>query len=115
MFISDSCYSGTLTREYQFSTSGNTLTPEQILQQRSVMVMTSGGEEPVFDDGYPGHSVFAGNLIDTLNQIPEDDMAFDVFGKVKNIITETVPQTPSYGAMISAGHEEGGDFVFDLK
>ena len=50
MLVSDSCYSGSLTKE-QKVTRGGELKPEEILRRRSVLVLSSGADEPVSDEG----------------------------------------------------------------
>ncbi len=111
MLISDSCYSGTLTSERKF-TQGRDLPPEQILQQRSVLVLSSGADEPVSDEGKEGHSIFAWNLIRTLQAAGGLTPGAQVWSKVSKGVTSEYPQQPQYGAVVSAGHTEGGDFLF---
>ncbi len=111
MLISDSCYSGTLTSE-QKVTQGRDLPPEQILQQRSVLVLSSGADEPVSDEGKEGHSIFAWNLIKTLQSAGGLTPGAQVWSKVSKGVTTEYPQQPQYGAVVSAGHTEGGDFLF---
>lgn len=111
MLISDSCYSGTLTSE-QKVTQGRDLPPEQILQQRSVLVLSSGADEPVSDEGKEGHSIFAWNLIKTLQSAGSLTPGAQVWSKVSKGVTSEYPQQPQYGAVVSAGHTEGGDFLF---
>ncbi|MBF0271157.1 MAG: DUF4347 domain-containing protein [Magnetococcales bacterium] len=112
MVISDSCFSGTLTREFTFTSESAGLTREQIQAKRSVMMMSSGGEEPVMDGGGDGHSVFASRLIEQLKGMGSGQTGFDLFLKVRRSVVERSPQTPQYGAMLSAGHEPGGDYYF---
>jgi hypothetical protein len=111
MLISDSCYSGTLTSERKV-TQGRDLPPEQILQQRSVLVLSSGADEPVSDEGKEGHSIFAWNLIKTLQSAGGLTPGAQVWSKVSKGVTAEYPQQPQYGAVVSAGHTEGGDFLF---
>ena len=110
MLISDSCYSGTLTGERKL-TQGRDLPPEQILQQRSVLVLSSGADEPVSDEGKEGHSIFAWNLIRTLQAAGGLTPGAQVWSKVSKGVTSEYPQQPQYGAVVSAGHAEGGDFL----
>lgn len=65
MLISDSCFSGSLTKEAQVTTQ-DIIKIDDILRRRSVLVLSSGGDEPVSDEGRDGHSIFAWNLIQTL-------------------------------------------------
>ncbi|MBT6429543.1 MAG: DUF4347 domain-containing protein, partial [Rhodospirillaceae bacterium] len=108
MVISDSCYSGNLTKEHRVETAAKDAPLTDVADKRSVLVMSSGGEEPVYDDGYPGHSVFAGNLIEALENVPDDQRISSLFATVRDKVAENVPQTPTMGALLSAGHEVGG-------
>lgn len=111
MLISDSCYSGTLTRE-QKVIQGRELKPDEILRQRSVLVLSSGADEPVSDEGKDGHSIFAWNLIKTLQASGSLTPGAKVWSTVSTGVTSEYPQQPQYGAVVSAGHAEGGDFLF---
>ena len=111
ILISDSCYSGTLTRE-QKVTQGRELKPDEILRQRSVLVLSSGADEPVSDEGKEGHSIFAWNLIKTLQASGSLTPGAKVWSTVSTGVTSEYPQQPQYGAVVSAGHAEGGDFLF---
>ena len=111
ILISDSCYSGSLTRE-QKVTQGKELNVEQILRQRSVLVLSSGDDEPVSDEGKEGHSIFAWNLIKTLQATGSLTPGAKVWNAVRTGVSEEYPQQPQYGAVVSAGHAEGGDFLF---
>lgn len=111
ILISDSCYSGTLTKE-QKVTQGRELNLDEILRQRSVLVLSSGADEPVSDEGKDGHSIFAWNLIKTLKASGSLTPGAKVWSTVSTGVTSEYPQQPQYGAVVSAGHAEGGDFLF---
>jgi len=111
ILISDSCYSGTLTKEQKL-VQGKELRPEEILRQRSVLVLSSGADEPVSDEGKEGHSIFAWNLIKTLQASGSLTPGAKVWSTVSTGVTRDYPQQPQYGAVVSAGHAEGGDFLF---
>ena len=111
ILISDSCYSGTLTKEQKVG-QGETLNVEQILRQRSVLVLSPGADEPVSDEGKEGNSIFAWNLIRTLQASGSLTPGAKVWSAVRRGVTEEYPQQPQYGAVVSAGHAEGGDFLF---
>jgi hypothetical protein len=53
ILVSDSCFSGSLTKEEKVSSSTDGI--ERIWDKRSVLAMSSGGEEPVSDEGKEGH------------------------------------------------------------
>jgi hypothetical protein len=111
ILISDSCYSGTLTKE-QKVVQGRELKPDEILRQRSVLVLSSGADEPVSDEGKEGHSIFAWNLIKTLRASGSLTPGAKVWSTVSTGVTSEYPQQPQYGAVVSAGHAEGGEFLF---
>lgn len=111
ILISDSCFSGTLAKERKLQ-SKVSLDPQDILRRRSVLVMTSGDEEPVSDEGKEGHSIFAWNLVRTLETSGEMVPGYEVWRNVHRGVTKDYPQTPQYGAVISAGHAEGGEYLF---
>lgn len=111
ILISDSCYSGSLTKE-QKVTQGKALNADEILKQRSVLVFSSGADEPVSDEGKEGHSIFAWNLIKTLQSTGHLTPGAQVWSTVRTGVTKEYPQQPQYGAVVSAGHVEGGDFLF---
>ena len=111
MLISDSCYSGSLTSE-QKVTRGKELAPDEILRQRSVLVLSSGADEPVSDEGKDGHSIFAWNLIKTLKASGSLTPGAKIWSTVSSGVSSEYPQQPQYGAVVSAGHAEGGDFLF---
>lgn len=109
MLVSDSCFSGSLTKEQKVGAGG---TAEEILKRRSVVVLSSGGEEPVSDEGRNGHSIFAWNLIKTLESLGGVAPGVEVWRTVHGRVTKDYPQEPQYGAVVSAGHAEGGDWLF---
>lgn len=111
ILISDSCYSGSLTKE-QKVTQGRELKAEEVLKQRSVLVFSSGADEPVSDEGKEGHSIFAWNLIKTLQASGSLTPGAQIWNVVSKDVSKEYPQQPQYGAVVSAGHVEGGDFLF---
>lgn len=114
ILISDSCYSGTLTKEDKVTLESNSA-PAEILQRRSVVVLSSGGDEPVTDEGKDGHSIFAYNLIKTLEGTGSITTGARIWKTVHRDVTKAYPQQPQYGAVVSAGHVTGGDYLFQPK
>ncbi|HLL77829.1 MAG TPA: SUMF1/EgtB/PvdO family nonheme iron enzyme [Pyrinomonadaceae bacterium] len=116
LVVSDSCYSGTLTRGL-----GESLPPpnerEQFIQRmmagRSRTLMASGGDEPVADGGGGKHSVFAGALLRGLRDIDKPRFtAAELFRfYVEEPVAGRAQQTPEYNPLRNSGHESG-DFVF---
>ncbi|MBC7931574.1 MAG: SUMF1/EgtB/PvdO family nonheme iron enzyme [Rubrivivax sp.] len=117
LIVSDSCYSGTLTRGL-----GEALPPaaerEQFIQKmaagRSRTLMASGGDEPVADGGGGDkHSVFANALLRGLRVMDKGTFtAAELFRyHVEQPVAGTAEQTPEYNPLRNSGHESG-DFVF---
>lgn len=114
ILISDSCFSGTLAKEQSLNI--DTGAPRQdLLAKRSVLALTSGGEEPVSDEGREGHSIFAATLIEQLQSIQASTTIGQLFEKVKSEVTREFPQVPQLGAVNSAGHTPGGDYLIDVR
>ena len=113
ILISDSCYSGSLTKEQKVP-HGKEIKTEEILKQRSVLVFSSGADEPVSDEGKEGHSIFAWNLVKTLQSAGSLTSGVQVWSVVSKDVSKEYPQQPQYGAVVSAGHIEGGDFLFQM-
>ncbi|MCX7897830.1 MAG: caspase family protein [Rhodocyclaceae bacterium] len=114
ILVSDSCFSGSLAREKRLTKIGP-LQPDEILRRRSVLVMTSGDEEPVSDEGKEGHSIFAWNLIRALQSAGGLAPGHEIWQTVHRGVTREYPQQPQYGAVVSAGHVEGGEYLFGLR
>lgn len=112
ILVSDSCFSGTLTKE-QKMTAGAGAKPDEVLRRRSVLVLSSGDDEPVSDEGKEGHSIFAWNLIRTLQEASGVTPGYEVYRTVHGNVVKEYPQQPQYGAVVSAGHVVGGEFLFD--
>jgi Caspase domain len=115
LVISDSCYSGTLTRG--LTPSPHTSERDQFLRKmaagHSRTLMASGGDEPVADGGGGGHSVFAAALLRGLRQMDKPQFtAAELFGSyVVESVAGRADQTPVYDPLRNSGHESG-DFVF---
>lgn len=110
MLVSDSCFSGSLAREQAVT---GTPASKDVLRRRSVTVLSSGGEEPVSDEGKDGHSIFAWHFLRSLDGLEGTTVGFEVFKVVKHGVSKDYPQQPQYGAVISAGHEAGGEYLFE--
>lgn len=113
ILISDSCFSGSLTREEKIVSATKGVNRDRILDKRSVLAMSSGGEEPVSDEGKEGHSIFAWALIKALNSTESMTPGVQLFNGVKNDVTKDYEQVPQYGAVLSAGHMDGGEYLFE--
>ena len=114
--IADSCYSGTLALDIQANSAGlNSTVADDYLRKRTITVMSSGSDEPVADTGKFGHSVFAWNLLEEIKGLKSWTVGASVFSNVRTQVERELPQTPRYGISASAGHEDGGDFLFERR
>lgn len=111
MLVSDSCFSGTLAREQLVA--GGAKSRQDVLRRRSVVVLSSGGEEPVADEGKDGHSIFAWHFLRSIERLGGTTIGFDVHRIVRKGVSGDYPQEPQYGAVVSAGHEAGGEYLFE--
>jgi Caspase domain/Sel1 repeat len=126
LVISDSCYSGTMTRSglARRASPGEPPTPAAAgapaagapaAGKRSRTVLTSGGLQPVLDSGGGEHSLFARALLTVLElndrPLPGAALHREVAARVTFAASELgVEQVPDYAPIQFAGHETG-DFV----
>jgi hypothetical protein len=119
LIVSDSCYSGTLTR----AVSGDLTKAgereefiKKMMERSSRTLMASGGNEPVADEGGSGHSVFADAFLRALKEADKGIFtAEELFhGRVKSSVAGKSDQVPEYNDIKNSGHD-GGDFIFTLK
>ena len=114
MVISDSCYSGALTRGVSVAFKTGTERAAELTrlsQMRSRTALVSGGLEPVYDGGGDGHSVFTRALLTTLRENREVLDGHGLFTAVRRPVVVNADQTPRYSDIRLADHE-GGDFLF---
>ncbi len=114
ILVSDSCFSGSLTNEQKVNYQ-EVPNVQEILKKRSVLAFSSGGDEPVSDEGREGHSIFAWSLIKTLGATNGTTPGQEVWRSVRKEIPKEFEQSPQYGAVVSAGHTEGGEFLFQAR
>ncbi|MEM1090432.1 MAG: caspase family protein [Pseudomonadota bacterium] len=118
LVVADSCYSGTL--------SGAAIRPiplevdDQdllfISRVRARTVLTSGGLQPVLDDGGDGNSIFGGAFIRAISGNADVMEGYRLFEAVEREVETRsrlaqLRQSPEYTAMKFAGHE-GSEFFF---
>src|SRR5207253_4211357 len=111
LLVSDSCYSGTLAREAKIDKGEVLSDPAAVLARRSVTVLSSGGEEPVPDQGKDGHSVFAWHFMESLKTVQQWSNGVDLYQHLADSVKHDFPQEPQYGAAVNSGHQTGGDFL----
>ena len=112
--ISDSCYSGAFARE-GMGAVGHDVGAADILNKRSVVVLSSGGDEPVADEGKDGHSIFAWNLMQVVGTVKDWKPGSTIFTNIESGVRKEFPQTPKYGSVTAAGHQPGGDYLFEFR
>jgi hypothetical protein len=110
MIVSDSCYSGTLTRGIQIQRKDPGYL-ERLASRRTRLALASGGNEPVDDGGGGGHSVFAGALLRALSENEGVLDATTLYAQIRAPVARDSDQTPQFGPIRRARHEEG-DFLF---
>jgi TPR repeat protein len=115
LIVSDSCYSGALTRDANtpVPSDGQAAFLNRMLRSRSRTLMASGGDEPVSDSGSNGHSVFAYAVLRALETADQPMFtASDLFyGYVRQQVAGRSEQLPQYSIIRNSDHDEG-DFVF---
>lgn len=116
LIVSDSCYSGTLTRGLEASLpapSERQRYLQKMFAGKSRTLMASGGNEPVADGGGGNHSIFANALLRGLTQMEKSEFtAGELFRDfVEESVAGRAQQTPEYNPLRNSGHESG-DFVF---
>ena len=116
LIVSDSCYSGTLTRstlaDLSMGQQRNRYL-ETIQAKKSRTLLASGGNEPVADGGGGGHSVFASAFIEGLRGMKEEKFSAEelFMAHIKERVAGNADQVPEYNIIRNSGHD-GGDFVF---
>ena len=116
MLVSDSCYAGTLAgTDAVGATLGPADAPQSMLARKAAVVLASGGNEPVADEGRDGHSIFAWHLMAQLGDVASWREGGRVFERVRDAVVREFPQTPQYGASKVAGHQPGTDYLFERR
>jgi hypothetical protein len=125
LVVSDSCYSGALTRsalarlEEGMTEQAREHWLRAIAAKRSRTVLASGSLQPVLDTGGGGHSVFAKAFLDVLTSntdiLEGQRLGSEVAARVSYAASAAlVEQDPQYAPLRYAGHELG-DFLFVPK
>lgn len=110
MLVSDSCFSGTLAREHNPEIAA--VTPGEVLRKRSVLVLSSGGEEPVSDEGKDGHSIFAWHFSGRSTGWAEPPSASRSIGGEKGRQRGVSPAAAIWCGC-DCGTRGGGDYLFE--
>jgi hypothetical protein len=69
----------------------------------------------VFDAGKQGHSPFAWSLMNNLREVSGWQAGSNVFERVRFAVARELPQRPKYGSSSAAGHQVGGDYLFEQR
>lgn len=125
LVVADSCYSGSMTLSSvpRLESEPGEIDKKNKLRWLKVMakvrsrtVLTSGGLQPVLDQGGGNHSVFANAFLTTLKN---NDGVLEAYKLYRNLFTEVrqsagkfgIDQRPEYTAIKHGGHE-AGEFIF---
>ncbi len=122
LIVSDSCYSGAMTRsslarlDTGVSKKQRHKWLQAMLKTRSRTVLTSGGLKPVMDGGGGNHSVFANAFIKALENNHSLLEGQALYRNVSSYIVAIasdygIDQVPEYAPIRHAGHESG-EFFF---
>jgi len=113
--VADSCFSGTL-----FGGTRSLLPPlndqffNRLYTHPSRWGLTSGGKEPVADQGKNGHSFFAYLLLNLLKENTNPYLVpSHIFDQLAPLLANNSSQTPRSEPLKGTG-DEGGQFVFQL-
>jgi hypothetical protein len=121
LVVADSCYSGLLSNDpsYLFLNDNGTYSLDYIkykLPKRARLLLSSGGDEPVMDEGGNGNSVFARAFLDELEANNSILPSPELFIRVRKRVAAAAArnkyvQIPEFKSIKGAGHEVG-DFFF---
>lgn len=117
LVISDSCYSGTLSRGITINSIKNENTRinylKKLMDKESRILISSGGDEPVADGGGNGHSIFANVFLEALKGMDKKIFTSEELfvGYIKEKVAGKSDQTPQYNVIRNSGHGDG-DFIF---
>lgn len=117
LLISDSCFSGDFFRgERGILPEVTDTLIKKAYNLTSRQAITSGGLEPVSDEGFGGNSVFSHFLIKTLEENKKPFLVpSDLFPSVKAGVVENAEQFPTIGTLKDTGGQQGGELVLFLK
>lgn len=123
LVVADSCYAGLLSTEPSFlmvGDNGPQYSNMEFLKfklgKRSRLLLSSGGDQPVLDEGGGSNSVFAKAFLDELERNDRLLPSPELFLRLREKVTERAAelkfeQTPEFKTIKAAGHEVG-DFFF---
>lgn len=115
LIISDSCYSGELSRgaKSPLKQGSRDVYLKNVFSRKSRTLIASGGDEPVSDGGGGNHSVFTKTLLKALTTKSEDVFTDEELfvSNIKEVVAGNTTQIPQYSILKNSGHEDGS-FIF---
>jgi hypothetical protein len=124
LVVADSCYAGLLSTDpsYLFLNDKVSYSKDYIaykLPKRARLLLTSGGDAPVLDEGSGGNSVFARAFLDELEANTGILSSPELFSRIRKRVQVAAAknkfvQVPEFKSIKGAGHEVG-DFFFVPK
>jgi hypothetical protein len=121
LVVADSCYAGLLSDDpnLRYTSETSRVSLEWIrykLPLRARLLISSGGDAPVLDEGGQGNSVFARAFLDVLSANQGVLAAPGLFVQIQSRVKQAAGrsgfgQNPEFKAIKSAGHELG-EFFF---
>ncbi|MGB7266173.1 MAG: caspase family protein [Terracidiphilus sp.] len=122
IIISDSCFSGDLSRDAgdMSPSDGSQAYIRRMQRAPSRTLMASGSDEPVSDSGSQGHSVFAALLLQAMqSRSGQAFTADDLFVTIRKSVLARSGQSPQYATLRDSirpsASLDTGDFVFKPK
>lgn len=115
--VADACYSGSLfvQRGAKISQSISEYYFLQNKRLKSRQALSSGGMEPVLDNGYDGHSIFAYYFLKQLRENQENYLpASWISAQVEKLVSRNAKQRPRWSHLQNTGDEDG-EFFFVLE
>jgi len=117
LLISDSCFSGDFFRGRRGKLPKVT---DEVIKRAyrltSRQAITSGGLEPVADEGFGQNSVFSHFVVKTLKENQKPFLIpSDFFPDIKAGVAENAEQFPQFGSLKDTGGQQGGELVLFLK
>ena len=117
LLVSDSCFSGDFFRGHRGKLPEVTDTViKKAYKLTSRQAITSGGLEPVSDEGFGKNSVFSHFLVKTLKENQKPLLVpSSFFPDIKAGVAENAEQFPRFGSLKDTGGQQGGEIILFLK
>ena len=121
LVVADSCYAGLLSDDPDllFLRDPGEVSLEWVrykLPKRARLLISSGGDQPVLDEGGQGNSIFARAFLEVLESNQGVLSAAALFFRLQQQVSEAAARTgfdqkPEFKSIKSAGHEVGDFFL----